>query len=195
MRIKSEKVEMIAHIAIKVLGTRLDSFPSTDFEFRQNRPFHKAFLEAFKRQLPEEFSNMDYLMGLSSWIQGLNTTLGQTFFERTAQILGNGTKKDFTPKMGYLTQNYVGQGDAINRIMTSLRNGSATPNAEIENEILLETAKGQLQEIDKFTIDMFSETDEEIVAIELKTVHPSYQNSFANTLSSSQNRLLLWISI
>ena len=84
----------IAKIIIRVLKSRFDSFPE-DYNQSRNAPFHKAFLQAFSEKIDAAGTNIDAVISMSSWMHGLNTTLGQTFFEGVAHILCDGDKRGF----------------------------------------------------------------------------------------------------
>ena len=85
--------EKIAFEVIRTLISRFESFPN-DSTTNRNAPFHEAFLNAFKDKLEEKVSDIPFMISLSSWMHGLNTTLGQQFFENVAHIVSNGTKRD-----------------------------------------------------------------------------------------------------
>ena len=85
--------EKIAFEVIRTLISRFESFPN-DSTSNRNAPFHEAFLNAFKDKLEEKVSDIPFIISLSSWMHGLNTTLGQQFFENVAHIVSNGTKRD-----------------------------------------------------------------------------------------------------
>lgn len=73
--IESSKKELIALQVIKTLKTRFDNFPE-DFSDNRNAPFHEAFLEAFSEKLDGLVTSIPVFISLSSWMHGLNTTLG-----------------------------------------------------------------------------------------------------------------------
>ncbi len=159
----------IAKIIIKVLKSRFDSFPE-DYNQPRNAPFHKAFLQAFSEKIDAAGTNVDAVISMSSWIQGLNTTLGQTFFEGVAHILCDGAKAPFK---GVDCKIYAEQDRIISEIMTDLKNGVRLPNLSAEDEILAAHANGNTVEGTNFTVDCYFEDDERIVAIELKSVRPN----------------------
>ena len=80
MAIDSKKKEKIAIEIIRTLITRFDTFPE-DSSNNRNAPFHEAFLNAFSDKLDGKVPDIPFFISLSSWLHGLNTTLGQTFFE------------------------------------------------------------------------------------------------------------------
>ncbi len=165
----SIKKQLIALEAIKILKTRSDSFPD-DTTIARNAPFHKAFLKAFESKFEELNTNSDALLNVSSWIHGLNTTLGQSFFESVAHILCNGEKRAFP---GSEFRLYAEQERVISEHMTDLKNGTVIPNTSQEDEMLRNAAHGDLVVGSNFTADCFFEDEEKIVAIELKSVRPN----------------------
>ena len=89
--------EKIATEVIRTLVTRFDNFPE-DASNNRNAPFHKAFLSAFADKLEENVSDIPFFISLSSWMHGLNTNLGQTFFENVAHHVSQGEKREYTSK-------------------------------------------------------------------------------------------------
>ena len=162
------KTQQIALEVIKVLKTRFDNFPKSANENR-NAPFHEAFLNAFKDKIEKYVDNVPYLISLSNWLHGLNTTLGQSFFENVAHILSDGEKRTFK---NYKITNK--QSNAVLEIITDLKNGTRKPNLEEENSLIF-----QFDENDKlvnaldFTADVFIMENDYIEAIELKSVRPN----------------------
>lgn len=167
MAISNRKKEQIAHNVIKVLYSRFLSFPDNASNNR-NAPFHIAFLNAFVDKLHGRVQNIPDYISLSSWLHGLNTSLGQSFFETTAHILCDGEKRDFKNK-----QIYSKQVSAIADIMIDLKNGTQMPSVMREDRLIENEANGILQNASNFTADCFFETDNEVVAIELKSVRPN----------------------
>lgn len=167
MALSDIKKEKIAQVVIKVLHSRFDSFPLKDGDGR-NAPFHTAFLQAFKNKLEDRVQNIPDFISLSSWMHGLNTSLGQSFFEPVAHILCDGEKREFKSK-GVFTN----QINAIAGIMTDLKNGNKLPSQIEEDNIITQNANGEEKEAPNFIADCFYETDDEVVAIELKSVRPN----------------------
>src|SRR3990167_5243083 len=97
MSLSTDKIERISLEVIKVLFTRFESFPE-DASSNRNAPFHRAFLNAFADKFQDKVSDIPFFISLSSWLHGLNTTLGQTFFENVAHILSNSEKREYTSK-------------------------------------------------------------------------------------------------
>lgn len=75
----SRKKQEIAKVIVKLLKSRFDTFPE-DAAAPRNAPFHKAFLQAFADKFDAAGTNVDAMISMSSWMHGLNTTLGQVFF-------------------------------------------------------------------------------------------------------------------
>ena len=98
--ITERKKELIAQTIIKILESRFSSFPE-DGNNNINAPIHVAFLNAFSDKLNGRVCDISDYIRLSSWLQGLNTSLGQSFFESVAHILCDGEKKDFKGKTIY----------------------------------------------------------------------------------------------
>ena len=167
MALSNRKKEQIALSVIKVLYSRFNSFPSVDGTNR-NAPFHTAFMNAFKQKLNGRVKDVPDFISLSSWMHGLNTSLGQSFFESVAHILCDGEKREFKSK-----QIYANQMNAIGEIMTDLKNGDQVPSLSRENSILADKANGDKQTAPNFTADCFYETDTDVVAIEIKSVRPN----------------------
>ena len=94
MALSNVKKEKIAHSIIKVLHSRFNLFPSEEGDNR-NAPFHIAFLQAFQNKLTGRVKDIPDFISLSSWMHGLNTSLGQSFFFFFAHILCDGEKRDF----------------------------------------------------------------------------------------------------
>lgn len=164
--------EKIACEVIKTLHKRFLSFPS---EARENRnaPFHEAFLNAFSTKLNDvNISDRNYLITLSSWLHGLNTALGQSFFENVSYHISDGEKRTFknvTLPLKVITQN--------NEIMSYLKNGEKIPNVEEENKLidlfLRDNNKNNNKSVANFTADLYVENDEEVSAFEIKSVRPN----------------------
>ena len=163
----ANKKQRIALEVIKVLKTRFDSFP-TDVQLVRNAPFHKAFLKAFSAKISESGIDTNKLITLNSWIHGLNTTLGQSFFENVANILCDGDKRKFSGE-----KIYEMQAKQISEIMTDLKNGIEEPNVERENHLLDSNNYGDLIDAQAFTADCFFVEQDRVVAIELKSVRPN----------------------
>ncbi|WP_456465657.1 TdeIII family type II restriction endonuclease [Desulfurobacterium sp.] len=161
------KIFLIANEVIRVLKTRFDNFPE-DAESNRNAPFHEAFLNAFRDKLGKHIDNVPYFISLSSWLHGLNTTLGQSFFEEVANILCNGEKRSFR-NCEYTEQ----QEKIISELITDLKNGTRKPNLNEENRQIFGATQGKLKPAPKFTADVCIITNDYVEAIELKSVRPN----------------------
>lgn len=172
MSLSQDKIERISLETIKVLFARFDNFPE-DAANNRNAPFHKAFLNAFADKFQDKVSDIPFFISLSSWLQGLNTTLEQTFFENVAHILSNGEKREYTSKkLGNLFVTKQ-QKEAVNSIITELSTANASPNLNRENQKIFTNESGDLVSAIDFSVDVFFEDAEQITAIELKSVRPN----------------------
>ncbi|MBG0785558.1 MAG: TdeIII family type II restriction endonuclease [Anaerolineaceae bacterium] len=167
------KIEAISIEVIKTLYKRFSTFPE-DADNNRNAPFHEAFLSAFSDKLEGKVKNIPYFISLSSWLHGLNTTLGQSFFENVANILAAGEKRTFKQNSNNLPQIYSGQTRVINQIITDLKNSSTCPDLRRETKLLVESKSvGELNPGKQFTVDVFFEEDCDVFAVELKSVKPN----------------------
>lgn len=163
----SIKKEKISLAIIKTLYSKFSDFPE-DASKNRNAPFHEAFLNAFKNKFESKVSDIPFFISLSSWFHGLNTTLGQSFFEKTAHILSEGIKKE--NKTCRISEN---QQTAISDLITDLKNNTRTPSLIEENEIIYTNNKPLNKAVPNFTADCYYDDNDKIVAIELKTVKPN----------------------
>ncbi len=163
------KTQLIALEVIRVLKIRFENFPE-DPQNNRNAPFHEAFINAFKDKIETYIDNIPYLISLASWLHGLNTTLGQSFFENVAHILSDGEKRTFKGKN---CQYFEEQERIISEIMTDLKNKQRKPNVEEEEKLIFSIKDGKLKQAPEFTADIFIIENEYIEAIELKTVRPN----------------------
>lgn len=161
------KLERISHEVIKTLFARFDSFPD-DTTANRNAPFHERFLNAFADKLKGKVTDIPVLISLASWAHGLNTSLGQSFFEHVSHILSNGDKKTFNDLK--ITKK---QQEQINMIVVGLSNKTRSPDLEQENADLTRLNEDLTEEIPDFTVDCYLEDENEILAIELKSVRPN----------------------
>lgn len=166
------KKEKIAIEVIKTLITRFETFP-IDSSNNRNAPFHEAFLNAFSDKLKGKVYDIPFFISLSSWLHGLNTTLGQSFFESVSHILSGGEKKEFTSKRGTLLKISQEQKNTIANIITDLKNGVFNPNLKRDTKLIFLTATSANLDANSFTADVFVEEETKIIAIELKTVKPN----------------------
>lgn len=162
-----DKKEKISYVIIKTLYSKFNDFPE-DASNNRNAPFHTAFLNAFKTKFEGKVSDIPFFISLSSWFHGLNTTLGQTFFEKAAHILSDGLKKeDKTCRISRQQQT------AISDIITDLKNNERKPDLAQENELIYRENRPLNKAVPNFTADCYYDDNEKIVAIELKTVKPN----------------------
>lgn len=170
--INQKKTQQIATTVIKILIQRFETFP-VDASNNRNAPFHKAFLNAFQDKFNGKVSDVPFFISLSSWLHGLNTTLGQTFFEKVAHILSDGEKREYTSKKLGNIQIHETQKNNINEIMTTLSNSQGKPNLQKENEAIFIDDTSRLVNALDFSADVFIEDEQNVVAIELKSVKPN----------------------
>jgi len=138
MQLSSQIKEKISVEVIKTLITRFESFPE-DASQNRNAPFHEAFLKAFSDKFETKVSDVSFFISLSSWLQGLNTTLGQNFFENVAHYLCQGEKREYTSKkMGNL-KIFKTQKEIISGLITNLSNSVIVPNLKNEDKIIPES--------------------------------------------------------
>jgi hypothetical protein len=164
--------ERISIEVIKTLFSRFNNFPA-DSSHNRNAPFHEAFLKAFSDKFAGKVSSTPFLISLSSWLHGLNTTLGQSFFENVAHILCGGKKLEYTSKKTGNLKITKQQQDRITQIMTSLSNSSKTPDLEYENGLIFVKDNTPVRTAPDFSADVFRENEKEIIAVEIKTVKPN----------------------
>jgi len=166
------KKQQIASTVIKVLLKRFETFP-VDASNNRNAPFHEAFLNAFRDNFDDRVSDIPFFISLSSWLHGLNTTLGQTFFEKVAHILSDGEKREYTSKKLGNLQIPRAQKDKINELMTALSNSERVPNLHNENAEIFSLNSHDLVNAIDFSADVFIEDENSVTAIELKSVKPN----------------------
>ena len=172
MALSNKIKEHISIEVIKTLVTRFESFPQ-DASNNRNAPFHEAFLRAFSNKLIDKVPDTPFFISLSSWLHGLNTTLGQTFFENVAHHLCNGEKREYTSKkLGNLKITQT-QKDYISNIITDLSNSTNLPNLTYDNQLLFQNYSSTLVSALDFSADIFIEDFNSILAIELKSVKPN----------------------
>jgi hypothetical protein len=164
--------EQISMEVIKTLVSRFENFPE-DARGNRNAPFHEAFLRAFSNKFDDKVYDIPFFITLSSWLQGLNTTLGQSFFENVANLLCCGEKKKFTSVHGNLLKITKRQKEYIAELITKLKNGVTTPDLQEENNILFQEDNTDLTDSIDFTADVFFIDEDSVNAIELKSVKPN----------------------
>lgn len=172
MALNTLQKEKISLEVIGTLVTRFDSFPS-DASSNRNAPFHEAFLQAFADKLNESVSNTPFFITLSSWLHGLNTTLGQNFFENVAHILSDGEKREYTSKrQGNLLITRI-QRDHNSQIIADLSNSTTSPDLHRENSLIFAQYNDETINAMDFSADVFIMDESRITAIELKSVKPN----------------------
>jgi hypothetical protein len=164
--------EKISIEVIRTLVTRFDNFPE-DASNNRNAPFHEAFLSAFSDKLEENVSDIPFFISLSSWMHGLNTTLGQTFFENVAHHVSQGEKREYTSKrLGNLPITQT-QRVHIAQIIADLSTSTKLPDLNYENQLLFADYDSGIINAMDFSVDVFIEDINSITAIELKSVKPN----------------------
>ncbi|MWN90159.1 TdeIII family type II restriction endonuclease [Gilliamella sp. Pra-s65] len=175
MTLTSEKKQKIAEVIIQILNSRFQNFPGNALSNR-NAPFHEAFLAAFSDKIQDKItSDIPVFISLASWFHGLNTTLGQKFFESVAHILSNGYKSSFTVARGNTLTITDNQSYKISDIIAKLNRKEKKPDVAYENSLLIFDKKDLSKSIDAwdFTVDVFIENQYKITCIELKAVKPN----------------------
>ena len=172
MALTNKQKEKISIEVIKTLVTRFESFPE-DASNNRNAPFHESFLKAFSDKLNGKVSDTPFFISLSSWLQGLNTTLGQTFFENVAHHLSNGEKREYTSKRLGNLQITQSQRNHIAQIIADLSNTTSVPNLVNDNALLHTKYEDGIINAMDFSADVFIEDATSIIAIELKSVKPN----------------------
>ncbi|MCF8242046.1 MAG: TdeIII family type II restriction endonuclease [Melioribacteraceae bacterium] len=160
------KKERIALEVISVLYENFLFLKKNDIQ--KYFTFHEAFLKAFSDKLEGKVHDIPTAISLSSWLHGLNTSLGQSFFEKVGQILCDGEKREFR---GLKISTF--QQTKISDIIAELKNTNREPDLEQENSELFNNKDKADKEISNFTADVYFEDSHSITAIELKTVKPN----------------------
>jgi hypothetical protein len=182
------KKERIALEVIKTLKKKFADFHE-DASDNRNAPFHEAFLEAFKVKIVKYVTDVPIFVSLASWMHGLNTSVGQSFFEKTAHILCDGEKREFSDMTISKDQQSI-----ISDIMASLKNRARKPNLLTENEEVFNYQDNIIVEAPNFSADVYFEEDDKLVLIELKTVKPNsdifkeQKNKFLNGKAALKNK-------
>jgi hypothetical protein len=175
MALDSNVKEKISIEVIKTLVTRFENFPE-DASKNRNAPFHESFLKAFSDKLNGKVSDTPFFISLSSWLQGLNTTLGQTFFENVAHHLSNGEKREYTSKKLGNIKIHSAQRKYISTLIAELSAGRYLPNNIAEDKEIykkIEEIEEDIIDSMDFSADVLFEDDDSITAIELKSVKPN----------------------
>src|SRR3989338_11162925 len=170
MSLTQDQQNRISEVVKEILLRRIDNFPELGAQIR-NAPFHSAFLKHFERQLAPLNIETPYLIALASWLHGLNTSLG-TGFENISHILSGGYKRKFTG--AYKLKVKATQSSQIENIIRDLKSDTHLPNLAREDNLIFNYLNAD-QEVDSlpFTVDTYIERQNEIIAIELKSVRPN----------------------
>ncbi len=172
MPLNNKVKEKIATEVIKTLVAIFENFTSSDSE-NINNPFYTAFTNNFTDKFKNKVSDIPFFISLSSWMHGLNTTLGQTFFENIAHHISNGEKREYTSKrLGNLKISQT-QRNRIAQIIADLSNGTQKPDLERENKLLFINTNDNLINAMDFSADIFFIDDHTVCAVELKSVKPN----------------------
>ena len=132
----------------------------------QKSAYNITFLNSLIDELSKKIS-------LESWANGLNTTIGQNFFENTAFILSDGEKREYTSgKLGNLKITRK-QRENIGKITADLSTKTAKPNLTEEDNLIFIIDDSELISAMDFSADVFVDDGKQITAIELKTVKPN----------------------
>ncbi len=173
--ISDKKRELIAIEVIKILNKSADYILEDLISIDKN-PFYASFYKGITSNFSDNClvkNNKKDLTNFCSWLHGLNTTIGQSFFESVAHILSDGYKKDFTSNRNALLKVTQTQKRAISDIITELKNGTESPNLNRENNLIFNAATQPDLEANSFTVDVYVESSTKIIAIELKSVRPN----------------------
>lgn len=163
---------MIAIEVIRTIHLQFDKFPEEE-TINRNAPFHESFLKAFSEKFEGRVKSIPDFISLASWMHGLNTSLGQSFLEKTAHILSYGVKRPFTKKETTNLKISREQKSFVNKILTDLSNGNRNPNVVDEDNEYISLSNSLEVEATDFTADVFIENKEQVICIELKTVRPN----------------------
>lgn len=135
-----------------------------------NSSQRKTYNDTFLNSL---FSSLTKTINFESWANGLNTTIGQNFFENTAYILSDGEKREYTSgKLGNLKITRK-QRENIGKISANLSTKTAKPNLTEEDNLIFIIDETELISAMDFSADVFIDDGRNITAIELKTVKPN----------------------
>lgn len=169
MALNGDKRDKISEVIKDILLSRIDTFPALDHQNR-NAPFHDLILNAFKKQLSHINVPTPYLVAISSWMHGLNTSLGSGF-ESLAHILSGGYKRKFTKNFTLKVKKY--QAEKIDNIIRELK-ALGKPDSEKENQLIFNflPSEAEINALE-FTVDNYLEKKDYIEGIELKSVRPN----------------------
>jgi len=170
MALSQDQNNRISEVVKEILLRRIDNFPELGAQIR-NAPFHDAILECFRERLGQLNVEMPYLVAIASWLHGLNTSLGSGF-ENISHILSGGYKRKFAG--AYRLKVKSTQAAQIENIIRDLKSGTHVPDLARENELIFNYSDND-PDVDSldFTVDAYLEREDEIIAIELKSVRPN----------------------
>lgn len=172
MALSQDQTNRIEEIVKGILSRRIENFPEDSSSIR-NAPFHEIILKAFEDRIGVLNIKIPYLIALSSWLHGLNTSLG-TGFEQLAHVISGGYKRKFTG--AFTLKVKKSQASSVENIIRELKAGPKVrvPNLKKENKLIFGIEPSE-QEVDAlgFTVDNYVETNTDIEAIELKSVRPN----------------------
>jgi hypothetical protein len=170
MALNTDKRNRISEVIKAILLKRIENFPDVTTEVR-NAPFHELILESFASQFEDVNIDIPHLVAIASWMHGLNTSLGSGF-ENIGHILSGGYKRKFTGP--YILKVKSTQASNIENIIRELKAGTQDPDMDRENDLILNYDQSE-DETDAlgFSADVYIESDDEITAIEMKSVRPN----------------------
>lgn len=171
MALTKDQKDRIEEEVKKILDRRRQSFPSNTSLLR-NAPFHDLFLSCFHEEFKKYKLETPKLIAITSWMHGLNTSLG-TGFENIAHILSGGYKRNFSNS--YILPIKKSQANNVDHIIRELKDGqNVKPNLKRENALIFDY-KPSDSEVSSlpFTVDNYKETNTDIDAIEIKSVRPN----------------------
>jgi hypothetical protein len=170
MALTQEQKNKISEEVKKILLSRVESFPGFDARVR-NAPFHSAILDCFKERLKPLNIEIPYLVAIASWMHGLSTSLGSGF-EHLSHILSGGYKRKFSGPFRLKVK--TSQASKVENIIRELKSGVYSPDQQREDQLIFDYSPDE-SEIDclEFTVDCYIERENELIAIELKSVRPN----------------------
>lgn len=174
MTFKKKKQEKIAIEIIRVLYQQYECCRENMFETR-NASFQRAFLDTFSNKLGVKALDIPFYSKLCSLFNGLNITLDQSFYESVAHIFSNGESREFSLKMYGGLKISKTQKENANSIIKKLIRGENEPDLDYENSQLFFIDDGPLVNAVDFSVDVFINDPERIIAVNLKALRP---NSF-----------------
>ena len=156
----------IATEIVETLGN-LSDLPNNISNVLYN-PFYNALLNPFFDIIEKKNTSIADFISLSSWMNALNTTLGQTFLENVIHILSCGEKKEFKNlKISHQQQTQ------IYNVLSRLKNGERNPDLEEENDLIFANNSNRIEEVENFIVDCYFEDNVKIVCIDIKIEQPN----------------------